>query len=51
MERDRSRDPDPENFHESVGVLWPDPAEEPNKEPIHDHAKTPLDDEEDRRWR
>jgi hypothetical protein len=48
MERDRSRNPDPELFDQD-NIDWPKPREDMEREPSHD-ATTPLDDEEDRRW-
>jgi hypothetical protein len=48
MERDRSRDPDPEVFDRD-NIDWPAPQKDQDYEPAH-NATTPLDEEEDRRW-
>jgi hypothetical protein len=48
MERDRSRDPDPERFDRD-DIDWPSPREDPEREPSHS-PHTPLDNEEDGKW-
>lgn len=47
-ERDRSRNPDHEVFDREIN--WPKPRPDPPEEPIHPDT-TPLDDEDDNRWR